>query len=553
MNAESLPSCLVAGFSMQPLLQNGDRVFLQPVKHCELLPGDVIVFQRGGRNIVHRVIRTGDVIQTQGDANPLPDEPLMPETETSLCLSFEHGNVRTPLKRGDRGLAEFRRNQRLRKRRELLLKIARFLCRIAPFKLRAEELEQAEFDSLRVFYWRKHPVACEQNGEWRWNRIRYACFIKRAHRQKLRENERKEILFAETLFRLLGEMVFGDPRKFFSEQSPEMQEELCRRGRMQALSPIFYYLLTDLLPQTWFPVFKQDFYAQAHFDFFYSDALKKIYGEFSSLGTPFIPLKGSFFAYEVYPHPALRLRRDQDILLRRSEAEKVFRHLQESGWNSKEQRHPFFKRLHLPTLIREGRPALELHWHILKNRLFFDPETLWSEASVPIPGEPLRRNLCPEAHYLLTVYNLYFDRWQFACRSLLDLAFLQKKYRPDPERIAELNRKWNLNLDLGLCYRLFPSMFPEEQRLFPSVTAVPDRARFAVYRLSLTEYPEAVVPFLSRSGGPLPAIPEKRKRRGIFRRARRRTPETEKALRLLERLLPGAMELKQNYRKNKDK
>ena len=81
---------LVAGFSMSPLLRSGDRVYSRSIARAELAPGDIIVFSRDGKTIVHRVIRTGnDGIQTQGDANPLPDPPLAPETECLLALRFE--------------------------------------------------------------------------------------------------------------------------------------------------------------------------------------------------------------------------------------------------------------------------------------------------------------------------------------------------------------------------------------------------------------------------------------------------------------------------------
>lgn len=552
MNPEQpLSSCFVAGFSMEPLLHSGDRVILRPVEHHAVVPGDLIVFSQGGRRIVHRVIRTENGILTQGDANPMPDEPLEEGTPLWRCLSVERDGMQIPLQNGASGLEQFRHHQRLRKWRERVLKTARLFCRISPFKLRADALEQSVFGSLRVFYWRKRPVACEQDGEWRWMKPGYAFFIKRAHRRTLREKERKEMEFDRILFRLLGEIAFGDPRKYFSALPAEMQDELCRKGRMQALSPIFYYSLTDRLPSNLFPVFKQDFYVQSQYDFFYSSALREAGQEFAECGAEFIPLKGSYFAYEVYPHPALRFRRDQDILFRRTEIERVFHHLEQKGWSAGEKRHPFFKRLHLPTLIKTGRPALELHWHILKNRSFFDPEMLW-DSSLAVEGSEFRRNLPPEAHYLLTVYNLYFDRFQFACRSLLDLAFLQKAFPLDREKISDWNRKWKLNLDLGLCYRLFPDMFPEEQRLFPPQTEVSERVRLAVSRLSLMEYPEAVVPFLSRCGGPLPEVPAKRKKRGLFRRSRTADRGKEHLLRLLSRDLPQVMELKQRYRREKN-
>ena len=84
MTAAAAPSCLIAGFSMTPLLRSGDRVFLQKVERNEVEPGDIVVFSRQGKKIAHRVIRTAPLFQTQGDGNPQPDEPLAPDTELFL-------------------------------------------------------------------------------------------------------------------------------------------------------------------------------------------------------------------------------------------------------------------------------------------------------------------------------------------------------------------------------------------------------------------------------------------------------------------------------------
>ena len=544
---------LVTGFSMSPRLRNGDRVYSRSIARCDISPGDIIVFSRDGKTIVHRVIRAGnDGIQTQGDANPQPDPPLAPETECLLALRFERDGVTHSLTRREEGLAEFRRNRRWNRNRERLLKIARFFCRISPWKLRAENLEQADFGHLRVYYWRKQPAAWEYDGKWFWRSPFLAFFIRRARRRGLREKEQKEMRSASILFRMLGQMVFGDARRFFLELSPETQDELCAGVRMLTLSPLFYYTLSDALPEKWRTVFKMDFYAQSRRDLQYAVSLQSIYSAFQKCEVPFVPLKGSSLAYEVYPHPALRFRRDLDVLFHRSDIERVFRKFQEDGWETHGRIRPFFKRLHLPTLVRPSFPALELHWHILKNRNFFDSEMIWKDTA-PDPAIPFCHRLCPEAHYLLVLYNMYFDRWQFGCRSLLDLAFLQKKEVLDKEKIVSLNREWNLNLDLGLCYRLFPEMFPEEQRLFASDAEIPDEARHAVFSLALAEYPEAVALF---SGGTpegcARSVPEKRGKRGLFRRKDARRSAARKMEDRLERLLPEVMAIKQAYRRDKD-
>ena len=376
-----------------------------------------------------------------------------------------------------------------------------------------------------------------------WFNHLFAFFIKGARRRGLPEKERDELLFPSILFRFLGMAVFGDPRKFFLEQSAELQVELCRRAGPLGLSPLFYYMLADTLPERWYAAFKQDFYVQSQYDFRYSRALKKVYGGFQVCETPFIPLRRCYFAYCVYPHPAICFREEQDVLFHRPDVEKVFRKFLGHDWKTSDSRHHFFPRLRLPVLMKPGYPALELRWHVLRDSCSFDPEILWQK-TVPAPEIPFCRYLRPEAYYLLTVYNMYSDRWLSGCRYLLDLAFLQKKFHLDTALIERLNREWNLNLDLGLCYRLFPTMFPKRQCLFPSDAAVPDEARYIVYRLALAEYPDSAFPALDRSSTPEPPVPEECRENGMFHRSGKKKRAMRKMQERLERMLPQITKLK---------
>lgn len=68
---------VVLSGSMEPALNVNDLVIVVPAKSVN--KGDVIVFQQEGSLIIHRVINVdeaGKKIQTQGDANNTPDEPI---------------------------------------------------------------------------------------------------------------------------------------------------------------------------------------------------------------------------------------------------------------------------------------------------------------------------------------------------------------------------------------------------------------------------------------------------------------------------------------------
>ena len=75
----------VGGASMRPTLVPGDIVLVST--WAEPRVGDIVLFERGGGTVVHRVseIRSGDQLVTCGDANPVPDpSPVPRETVTGV-------------------------------------------------------------------------------------------------------------------------------------------------------------------------------------------------------------------------------------------------------------------------------------------------------------------------------------------------------------------------------------------------------------------------------------------------------------------------------------
>lgn len=72
----------VASNSMWPALRKNSIIMVRPIDTSELEEGDIITFQRPGKNIVtHRIVQIEDgLFITQGDANSAPDrQPVEPE------------------------------------------------------------------------------------------------------------------------------------------------------------------------------------------------------------------------------------------------------------------------------------------------------------------------------------------------------------------------------------------------------------------------------------------------------------------------------------------
>lgn len=76
---------VVLSGSMEPALSVSDLVILRRAGSVQT--GDIVVYQSGGMLIIHRVISvTEDAIITQGDANPVPDDPIPPEAVKGVAV-----------------------------------------------------------------------------------------------------------------------------------------------------------------------------------------------------------------------------------------------------------------------------------------------------------------------------------------------------------------------------------------------------------------------------------------------------------------------------------
>jgi hypothetical protein len=69
------------GGSMHPIIRDGDRVRIEPVRADELRAGDIIAYRRGGRLFVHRYLgrwANSGAMRTRGDSHSRVEPPLDP-------------------------------------------------------------------------------------------------------------------------------------------------------------------------------------------------------------------------------------------------------------------------------------------------------------------------------------------------------------------------------------------------------------------------------------------------------------------------------------------
>ena len=91
-NAVPMPfgfgASLVLSGSMEPEISTDDLVFVK--RADELHVGDLVLYNTGGSNVLHRITKIdGDIITTQGDANNTEDKPI----SASVVLGVYIGKV----------------------------------------------------------------------------------------------------------------------------------------------------------------------------------------------------------------------------------------------------------------------------------------------------------------------------------------------------------------------------------------------------------------------------------------------------------------------------
>ena len=171
------------GDSMRRVFVPGDLLRVEKLTAAETEIGDIIVFDTPrGTVAVHRVIaRTRDgKLRTMGDNNPVPDfAPIEPNTPVMRVVAVRRNDGREePVSRGGNGMAEFRRNRRLRWWKSELPRYMAGVCRLLwPFKRRLGA--PVRFGDEEVFYVGNAPVARrDASGRVRWTSPWYRVIYK---------------------------------------------------------------------------------------------------------------------------------------------------------------------------------------------------------------------------------------------------------------------------------------------------------------------------------------------------------------------------------------
>jgi hypothetical protein len=88
----------VVGNSMVPLLRAGDRVMIQSVELVTLRRGDLVVVQRAGEWVTHRLVEVNALgWHTKGDSVRCADSPVLAEAIQGRVVAIERNGKRIDL------------------------------------------------------------------------------------------------------------------------------------------------------------------------------------------------------------------------------------------------------------------------------------------------------------------------------------------------------------------------------------------------------------------------------------------------------------------------
>lgn len=120
--ADGVLRLTVTSDSMRPLLRAGDMVVAQPVDPNALQPGEVLVVQRGGEWITHRLLAIDEQgWHTQGDNLRCADEAAAADQIVGRVIAIERGSQTIDLQQAGRRAIDRHINRVQRAQRRALI------------------------------------------------------------------------------------------------------------------------------------------------------------------------------------------------------------------------------------------------------------------------------------------------------------------------------------------------------------------------------------------------------------------------------------------------
>ena len=252
---------------------------------------------------------------------------------------------------------------------------------------------------------------------------------------------------------------------FFLSLKTDDREELCSQADKNNLGNLIYFFNKNDIPEPWKSKFSASFRAASAMELRRSHELKSVLKLFRDSHIKAAPLKGACIAYKAYPHPALRLMCDSDILISENEVDTAWNLMVENGFTPTEEIGHHF---HKPMLKSKLGNAYELHYHITKrkkNTDRFSADVLWDNCR---EGDILGQEvtfLAPEVTLLHCIEHGFRDNLAGGMKVLSDCSFIISGMKPDPEKLISKAEEMNVLKELTIFMNIIPGYFPEEYQI----------------------------------------------------------------------------------------
>ncbi len=265
----------------------------------------------------------------------------------------------------------------------------------------------------------------------------------------------------ETLFRIL------DPQAALEELLPSitLQEwaQVEQAARQQGLTLLLYSRLervNKFVPDTLIEkLHTETLQATARNIFMLHHAGIMLKG-LRERGLDMIALKGLYLAEAVYPAIGLRTFDDLDLLLHRPDLPAALEVMQRLGYELSswyDPADPNRDLKHLPPLMKDGAPIVELHWTILEEEEPFaiDVDGLWTRSQpAEIAGVNVLGLSVEDMLLHLSLHLTYQHRLAPGARNLYDIDGVIRRGGIDWQRLAISAREWGAQRVVWLTFRL---------------------------------------------------------------------------------------------------
>lgn len=268
------------------------------------------------------------------------------------------------------------------------------------------------------------------------------------------------------LLKIIGELIFEERSKIWRRLSIVEQREIL--SLVDIIDPqvkmlVYYYLHQDLPEDKRSEYWSCFLQHNASIQQEYLPILQDLQEKLVAKNIDYILLKGIYLGINVYPHAVLRVRGDIDLLVHPKDAVTLQEELRASGGHFFGSMRTELK--HLPPVHWQGK-NIEIHTHLFsKSPNLCQADLLWKYAKKTTYAN--QYELTPEFTWLMRICNVYEDHYAGILRMLLDLAFIQKKFKLDPEKLKCILNDLKLDVDLRFPYYA-QALWPSSEVLFPA-------------------------------------------------------------------------------------